>query len=96
MFGVPEPEASETLSRLLRTELGLNATVPAWQQVVELIPAGVVTEEEDPIKSLCISLTAKIQGLLTTGIDESYKGELLARLTELETFIAQRMKKAAS
>ncbi|MCL6634461.1 MAG: MBL fold metallo-hydrolase [Peptococcaceae bacterium] len=90
-----EPEASEALAGLLRAESGASVTVPAWQQAVELLPAGAAPEVEDPVKSLCASLTAKIQNLLATGVDEAYRGELLARLAELDGFIEQRVKKAA-
>lgn len=91
-----EPESSNTLAGLLRTELGMNVTVPEWQQVVELLPTpGAVMETEDPVKSAYASFTAKIQGLLTTDIDQAHREELLRRLAELEDFVDQSIKKAA-
>ena len=91
--------ASETLARLLRMELGLNVTVPVWRQAVELSSTGMVREEEDVLKSAVTSFAAKIQGLLDKGLldkgvlEKAHREELIVRLSELESFVEQRIKK---
>ncbi|OPY57686.1 MAG: Ribonuclease [Pelotomaculum sp. PtaU1.Bin035] len=87
-----EPESANTLARLINAELGYNAMVPAWQQVVdlELEPAAV----EDPLKAVYKSLSAKIHGLLETGLDQTQRAEIMRRLCELEVYIDEGMKKA--
>lgn len=90
-----EPESSNILAGLLRAELGMNTTVPAWQQTVELLPAGTVVEEADPVKSAYVSLAAKFQSLLTEGIEQEHREELLRRMSELESFIEGKTQKTA-
>ena len=79
-----EPDSSGVLARLLRTEFGYNATVPAWQQVVDLLPGA---KEEDPVRSAVASLATKVQGLLEAGISAEEREELLRRLAELDSFV---------
>lgn len=86
-----ERESSDALVGLLKTELGLNASVAEWRQVVELQPA---VAEEDMIKSRCVSLADKLYNLLTKSTDRAQKEELLSRLNDLENFVEKGIKKA--
>lgn len=79
-----EPESTETLARLIRIELGLNVTVPAWQQAVQLIPARA---EMDEVQAAYSSLFEKLQGLRVEEIDQYHREELLKRIRELEEYI---------
>jgi len=88
-----EPESSNTLARLLKTELGLNVSVPMWQQVVELLPAGAVKATDMPVKSAYASLLAGIQERLSKDIDQAHQEEILRRLTELKQLVDQGNKK---
>lgn len=82
-----EPEASDALADLLRSQLGLKVTVPVLQQVVELLPEGAIAAPEDNIKTLYDSITTRLQGLLASGIDNETRGEILRGLTELDYII---------
>lgn len=82
-----EPEAAQTLARLLRTELGLNVTIPLWKQTVELLPAGGTGPQEDELKSACAALATKLQGLAAAGVSRARKEELINRLKDLSIFI---------
>ncbi len=82
-----EPEASAALADLLRTQHGLQVTVPVLQQVVELPPPETAAVQEDNIKTLHDSIAARLQGLLASGIDNETRGEILRGLTDLEHII---------
>ena len=79
-----EPDSSGTLARLIRTEFGYNATVPLWQQTVELLAAA---GEEDPVRNAVASLMTKVQALLKAGLGAEEREELMRRLAELDSFV---------
>ncbi|MDD4335277.1 MAG: MBL fold metallo-hydrolase, partial [Desulfotomaculaceae bacterium] len=82
-----EPEASNALADLLRSQLGFKVTVPVLQQVVELLPEGAIAASEDNIKTLYDSIATRLQGLLASGIDNETRGEILRGLAELDYLI---------
>jgi len=79
-----EPDSSGTLAMLIRTEFGYNATVPLWQQEVELLTAA---REEDPVRNAVASLMTKVQALLKAGLGAEEREELMRRLAELDSFV---------
>ena len=82
-----EPESSAALASLLRAEPGLKVTVPALQQIFELLPEGVKAAPEDKIRTLYDSISAKLQKLMTSGIEKDRQEEILKNLAELENII---------
>ena len=80
-----EPEAAQTLARLLRAEWGLNVTIPLWKQTVELVSSTGL--EKDALESACVALATKLRGLSAAGMGQARKEELLARLADLTSFI---------
>jgi len=82
-----EPESSAALASLLRAEPGLKVTVPALQQIFELLPEGVKAAPEDKIRTLYDSISAKLQKIMTSGIEKDRQEEILKNLAELENII---------
>jgi metallo-beta-lactamase family protein len=82
-----EPESSAALAGLLRAEPGMKATVPALQQIFELLPEGVKAAPEDRIRTLYDSVTAKLRELMASDIEASRREEILRGLAELENII---------
>lgn len=85
-----EPGATETLAGLIRVEAGRKVTIPAWHEVVELIPTAADLEAEDTIRRAYMSLSAKIRHLLSGGVHPSHQEELLRRLADLENFVEEK------
>lgn len=55
-----------------------------------------MTRIQDELKLACAFLSAKLQGLIESGVDSAYKEDLLNRLAELESFIDEKVNKTAS
>lgn len=81
-----EQDSLNTLAALLR-DIGLNVTVPKWQETFELHPESYVDAVVDPVNMAIFSLNKKIKTILDAGIDKSQKDELLRRLVELQHFV---------
>jgi metallo-beta-lactamase family protein len=90
-----EAESADTLAGLLKTRLGLNASVPDWRQAVELLPAKAAKVAPGPIQSAHAALSTKIQNLLDKDLDPAYQEQLLRQMAQLEQLIDQGIKQAA-
>ncbi|MDD4168767.1 MAG: MBL fold metallo-hydrolase [Desulfotomaculaceae bacterium] len=79
-----EPQSAIALAAKI-SELGFNATVPAWKQTFELLTVTTL----DPLKAAYLSLLTKLSGLMEAypDQDQARREEILRRLTELEAYL---------
>ncbi|MCG9968058.1 MBL fold metallo-hydrolase [Pelotomaculum terephthalicicum JT] len=84
-----EPDSSNALAGLIRAELGFNATVPTWRQTVNLIAASAA----DPLRTVYASLSSKLRNLLDCDLPQSQREEIIRRMTDLETYLDEGLKK---
>ena len=81
-----DPEAAMTLAGLIRTDLGLNATLPAWRQTFNLVGA----KAGDPYRAAYESLFAKLRHVMDdSDLTEVQQEEITRRMTDLEAYLTK-------
>ena len=80
-----EPEAASTLAGLIRADLGLRATVPAWRQTLELTGA----QTGDSLMATYEPLFTRLRQVLEGDLTEVQRAEIIRRLAELEAYLTK-------